>query len=150
MTAAHGDLRTSRAAQRAHNTRLDTSLTSANDDAAAHFDLSNIDLREQQMIYNQLNSKPAADPLVSGQATMSDDSAPQYVNDAINAAIDEQFESEDHDPERMDGLASVIAALSTRTSPRYSALLTILKRGNEKSVDMKKLLTMCIRTLKAN
>ncbi|EJK74385.1 hypothetical protein THAOC_03938 [Thalassiosira oceanica] len=89
-------------------------------------------------------------PLGSGQATMSDDSAPQYVIDAVNAAIDEQFESEDNDPERMDGLASVVAALSNRTSPRYSALLNILERGNERSVDMEKLLKVCIRTLKAN
>ena len=148
MTAAHGDLRSSRAAQRARNTRLDTSLTSANSDAA-HFNLGDIDAREQQKIYDELSSKPAAAPLGPGQAPSSDATAPQYVTAAINAANDEQFESEDDDPERMDGLASVVAALSDRTSPRYSALLNVLERGDEQSVDMKKLLKVCIRTLKA-
>lgn len=149
MTAAHGDLRTSMAAQRAYNTRLDTSLTSAKDDAA-HFNLDDIDPHEQQRIYDELSSKPAAAPLGPGQAPSSDATAPQYVTAAIDAANDEQFQSEeDDDPERMIGLASVVAALSDQTSPRYSALLNILERGNKQSVDMKKLLTVCIRTLKA-
>ena len=146
MTANYGDLRSSAAAQRASNTRLDASLTSANNDAC-HFNLNQGNLHEQQMLYDRSSSKPAAAPLDPGRAPSSDDSAQPYVDAAIKAAIEEQAASDDEeDTERMEGLASVINALSDRNSPRYSSLLNILKFGN--GTNMEKLLTLCIRALK--
>lgn len=90
------------------------------------------------------------------QAPTSEISAPSYVKAAIDAAIDEQFnllgsKSDDPDEERINDLAMLVNALSDPKSSRYSALSNILRRGHERRSDnVKILLALCIRTLKAN